>query len=1043
MGTASATEDISTDIVSDSVDDVAVDAVQEEISDSSTVDDTTEPTVSDDTTTEEINKEIIELNRGTPVNASNWADLETQCESSGSKEITLNGTIYNANTQINFKNSATIIGTPNSYITGGISGDPTFLSSGSYNIHFINVTFRDINSDIFIKFSTTGVNKFDNCTFSNIYTTTSDGHSSVIWNNGGLMNITNCNFTNCNNGFGVITNHKTPTTVTMNVNNCRFENNYGRTEPGAINNCGKLNVTNSTFTNNTSYQWAGAIHTHSNAYTRIINSNFTENNAGWNGGSLYTYSKLEVINCTFTNNSCNTSAGGGAIGCSNWMSRYNITVCNCTFINNTNNCGVTNETPSTGTGGAISAMNNGYLTVCGSTFDNNYAGYGQAIAAYSQGYVNITAGIPNVVIKNNTFLNHNRTNTTDTVALTGNYTLDNNTFINCHQENVGTNNKFINCTPTSVNNVNLEIMGKRDLLTLNKKSSTNALKNAIEYLTPQDDIVSFIRNIENNGIIYLGVGEFFIDTYIISSDKNYTIIGQSRDDTLLIKRFDSSSSNGGVKTFINLTISITEALSDEDPIQTADLSGDTVFINCTFISTPLNIGKELFDNYIDTHGGLTSKGVYSAKFYNCDFLNCDRENNYLKEIDESYVDEETWEYIEKYTYHELSSYMNVFDHANVELYDCTFDNLNYEKLICTNVANYDTGSVKIYNSTFRNCAINAVLDYYNDLEDLFTIEDCTYDFDVTTDVITSEDNGHHYVNATKLKVVAVDSAVDISSTEKGVIVIALTDNSSAPIAGATVKYTVNGGEEQTDVTGEDGKFTITGLTGEVTIAVSYEGNESFNAITGSQFFNFTEETATNGTDDTPAAPTKVATKLTAPKVTATYNVAKKLVITLKDANGKVLANKKVTVKVGTISKTLKTNAKGQVSVAVNTLVPKTYTATIKFAGDSSYKASSVSAKVVVKKAAPKLTAAKKTFKVKAKTKKVTATLKNNKGKILKKVKLTIKIGKKTYTAKTNSKGVATFKVKLTKKGTYTGTVKFAGNKYFKAATKKVKIAVKK
>jgi hypothetical protein len=63
--------------------------------------------------------------------------------------------------------------------------------------------------------------------------------------------------------------------------------------------------------------------------------------------------------------------------------------------------------------------------------------------------------------------------------------------------------------------------------------------------------------------------------------------------------------------------------------------------------------------------------------------------------------------------------------------------------------------------------------------------------------------------------------------------------------------------------------------------------------------------------------------------------------------------------------------------------------------------------------------------------------------VLKKVKLTLKIGKKTYTAKTNSKGVATFKVKLTKKGTYTGTVKFAGNKYFKAATKKVKIAVKK
>jgi hypothetical protein len=273
----------------------------------------------------------------------------------------------------------------------------------------------------------------------------------------------------------------------------------------------------------------------------------------------------------------------------------------------------------------------------------------------------------------------------------------------------------------------------------------------------------------------------------------------------------------------------------------------------------------------------------------------------------------------------------------------------------------------------------------------------------------------------------------------------LTDNSTNPIAGATVKYTVNGGEEQTATTGDDGKATITGLTGEVTIVVNYEGNESFNPISDSKFFNFTEEPAndTNGSNSTPVTPTKVATKLTAPKVTATYNVAKKLVITLKDANGKALANKKVTVKVGTISKTLKTNSKGQISLNVATLVPKTYTATVKFAGDSSYKASTVKPKVVVSKAKPKLAAKAKTFKVKAKVKKYTATLKDNKGKVMKNAKLTLKIGKKTYTAKTNKKGIATFKVKLTKKGKNTATVKFAGNKYFKALSKKVKITVKK
>ena len=228
----------------------------------------------------------------------------------------------------------------------------------------------------------------------------------------------------------------------------------------------------------------------------------------------------------------------------------------------------------------------------------------------------------------------------------------------------------------------------------------------------------------------------------------------------------------------------------------------------------------------------------------------------------------------------------------------------------------------------------------------------------------------------------------------------------------------------------------------IDIAVLNSGNTILDSKKYSIFFegnSFRFVSISNDEDSV----TKIATKITAPKVSTTYNVAKKLVVTLKDANGKILANKKVTIKVGTISKTLKTNNYGKVSVAIGKLVPKTYTASIKFAGDSNYKASSFSVKVVVNKAKPKITAKKKTFKAAAKTKKVTATLKNNKGKVLKKVKLTLKIGKKIYSAKTNSKGVATFKVKLTKKGKYTGKVKFAGSKYYKSVTKKVYITVKK
>jgi hypothetical protein len=54
----------------------------------------------------------------------------------------------------------------------------------------------------------------------------------------------------------------------------------------------------------------------------------------------------------------------------------------------------------------------------------------------------------------------------------------------------------------------------------------------------------------------------------------------------------------------------------------------------------------------------------------------------------------------------------------------------------------------------------------------------------------------------------------------------------------------------------------------------------------------------------------------------------------------------------------------------------------------------------------------------------------------------LKIKKKTFKAKTDKNGKATFKIKKLKKGTYTAKVTFKGNKYYKKSSKKVKITVK-
>ena len=356
-------------------------------------------------------------------NAATWDELKTACQSSGDKVITLTGQSYNANSQIVFGNSATIIGSSDTYITTNNPNlIPFFNSNSNLNITFLNVNFKDSNCNIFIQ--SAGNNELNNCIFSNI--TTGAGKTSVVYNTQGLMNLDNCTFTNCHTQYGTITNYGS--NVRMNVDNCNFVNNNASVEPGAINNCGILNVTNSMFVGNNATWWAGAIHTHSNAQTRIIGSKFIKNHAGWNGGALFTYSKLEVYNSTFDENICDTTTGGGAIGSYNFGSSYNITIENCSFKNNKN-------TASGGNGGAITALNGGYLNVHGSNFTNNSADNGLAICAFNANYPNATGGVPFLQVYNNTFNNHWSNITENTVQISaGNYTFENNTFINCTPE---------------------------------------------------------------------------------------------------------------------------------------------------------------------------------------------------------------------------------------------------------------------------------------------------------------------------------------------------------------------------------------------------------------------------------------------------------------------------------------------------------------------------------------------------------------------------------------------------------------------------------
>ena len=173
------------------------------------------------------------------------------------------------------------------------------------------------------------------------------------------------------------------------------------------------------------------------------------------------------------------------------------------------------------------------------------------------------------------------------------------------------------------------------------------------------------------------------------------------------------------------------------------------------------------------------------------------------------------------------------------------------------------------------------------------------------------------------------------------------------------------------------------------------------------------------------------------KVTA----AKKLTATFRDQNKKLIKNKKVTFTVNGKTYSAKTNSKGVATVKITLNKKGTYTYSAKFAGDSIYAAVTKKAKLTVVPLATSLTTKKYTFKKAAKTKKISVTLKSGKT-VLKSQKITLKVNGKTYTAKTNSKGIATVKIALNKKGTFKYTAKYAGNNKYKAVSKANKVIIK-
>lgn len=195
---------------------------------------------------------------------------------------------------------------------------------------------------------------------------------------------------------------------------------------------------------------------------------------------------------------------------------------------------------------------------------------------------------------------------------------------------------------------------------------------------------------------------------------------------------------------------------------------------------------------------------------------------------------------------------------------------------------------------------------------------------------------------------------------------------------------------------------------------------------------------------------KATATIAAPKVTTYYKGGKNLVIKLVNSkNKKPVYAAKVNVKVFISSNRYynyngQTGLDGKIRISLDTFKPGTYKVVVSKGESKNFTASQKTTSFVVKKAPAKLSPAKLTAK-KGESKKFKVTVKNTKTKKAiggVKVKIKVYTGKttKTYTVKTNAKGIAQLNVKSLKVGTHKVVVT-SGNKYVtaKSSTSSIKI----
>ena len=722
-----------------------------------------------------------------------------------------------------------------------------------------------------------------------------------------------------------------------------------------------------------------------------------------NGGVIYSVGNLNIFNSSFSNNQVIPTDGGGnggVIYCDGYYTSLSyppsLNISGCEFINNA-------AKGNTFGGGAIYMQYvDGFKSIENSAFINNKALAGGAI------FMQNSEG--NFLINNVSFIKNTATGTVSNYGGGA---------INLIGKTDGRVGNVIIKNSQFVNNSAIKTRGGGAILDRNVD-----LNISNSFIFNNKDTEKGMSIYKDTTVYYPNGGRIYLE------DNWWGANNPQRLDKITINRW----------VVMNLSVDLLDNFEDNlaNDYNIANFDKKLNYYNIKVLLSHYNDGNIIENadyypferefNITSINGELNqSNGVLENNIASVLFTSSSKRNLITAKIDNQSLQFKTNSIISNISAEKLQKIIdNSDDGDTIDLSNCNCENISniIIKKNLTIIGNNAT--------TIKSAGGNPIFIVDKTQADVDSLSISNIRFLVDNGDIVLLVNASNSTNPLEIDVPAINiSAVSVEKINDNVVggsVNLLMINSERGLLATSNPININ------NVNCFDGvkqfKFNVTSIEGESGITVPQGGNIDTNG-------------SSSGT-------LKMATAIVANAMTTTTvntkingkNAGKIYSITLKDSNGNVLAGKEVLISIdGKIYKCT-SNDKGLASIKIALSKKGTYPIVVSFLGDDKYNGSFAVAKVKVNPQKVKLTVAKKKYKVKSKKKYLYATLKTTNKKAIAGKKLVFTVNGKKYTAKTNKKGIAKVKVKLSKKKTYKFTVKFAGDNTFKKISKKGKIVIK-